>query len=60
MEALITRVQAHCDRVGWTLLIVVMVLSTVHLGVLSGEEIWKPPRMLIAVQARSIILAISC
>ena len=32
------------------MLVVVMLLSTVHLGVLIGEEIWKPPRWLIAVQ----------
>jgi uncharacterized membrane protein (DUF373 family) len=32
------------------MLVVVMVLSTVHLGVLIGEEIWAPPRFLIPVQ----------
>jgi uncharacterized membrane protein (DUF373 family) len=32
------------------LLVVVVVLSTVHLGVLVGEEIWTPPRFLIRVQ----------
>jgi uncharacterized membrane protein (DUF373 family) len=32
------------------LLIVVVLLSTLHLGVLIAEEIWKPPRWLIAVQ----------
>jgi uncharacterized membrane protein (DUF373 family) len=31
------------------LMIVVVLLSTIHLGVLIGEEIWKPPRWLIAV-----------
>jgi hypothetical protein len=31
------------------MLIVVMVLSTVHLGVLIGEEILKPPKWLIPV-----------
>lgn len=31
------------------LLLVVVALSTVHLGVLIAEEIWKPPRFLIAV-----------
>jgi uncharacterized membrane protein (DUF373 family) len=29
---------------------VVVVLSTVHLGGLIAEEIWKPPRFLISVQ----------
>jgi uncharacterized membrane protein (DUF373 family) len=32
------------------MLIVVMALSTVHLGVLIGQDIWKPPKWLIAVQ----------
>jgi uncharacterized membrane protein (DUF373 family) len=32
------------------LLVVVVLLSTVHLGALIAEEIWKPPRWLIAVQ----------
>jgi uncharacterized membrane protein (DUF373 family) len=32
------------------MLIVVMLLSTVHLGALITEEIWKPPRWLIPVQ----------
>jgi uncharacterized membrane protein (DUF373 family) len=32
------------------MLVVVMLLSTVHLAVLIGQEIWKPPRWLIPVQ----------
>lgn len=32
------------------MLVVVLILSTIHLGVLVGEEIWKPPRFLIRVQ----------
>lgn len=32
-----------------TFLIVVIVLSTVHLGVLVAFEIWQPPRFLISV-----------
>ncbi|MGB2605463.1 MAG: phosphate-starvation-inducible PsiE family protein, partial [Candidatus Sulfotelmatobacter sp.] len=28
-----------------------VLLSTAHLGVLIGEEIWKPPRFLISVQS---------
>lgn len=32
------------------MLIVVMILSTVHLGVPIGEKIWEPPKWLIAVQ----------
>jgi uncharacterized membrane protein (DUF373 family) len=32
------------------MLVVVMLLSTTHLGVLIGQEIWAPPRFLIRVQ----------
>ena len=32
------------------MLIVVMLLSTMHLGVLIAQEIWSPPRFLIPVQ----------
>jgi len=32
------------------MLVVVVVLSTLHLGVLIVEEIWAPPRFLIRVQ----------
>jgi uncharacterized membrane protein (DUF373 family) len=32
------------------MLVVVVVLSTAHLGMLIGEEIWKQPRFLIPVQ----------
>jgi uncharacterized membrane protein (DUF373 family) len=38
------------------MLIVVMVLSTVHLGVLIRQKIWEPPRWLIAVQGLLEIL----
>jgi len=32
------------------LLMIVVILSTIHLGVLIAEEIWKPPKYLIPVQ----------
>ncbi len=32
------------------MLVIVVLLSTVHLGYLIGEEVWKPPRFLIPVQ----------
>jgi uncharacterized membrane protein (DUF373 family) len=32
------------------MLIVVVALSTLHLGVLIGHEVWSPPRFLIRVQ----------
>ena len=33
-----------------TMLVIVVALSTAHLAVLLGEEIWTPPRFLIPVQ----------
>jgi uncharacterized membrane protein (DUF373 family) len=32
------------------MLVIVVVLSTAHLGLLIGEEVWKTPRFLIPVQ----------
>jgi uncharacterized membrane protein (DUF373 family) len=50
MESLITKVQKLVVLALAVLLIVVVVLSTVHLGFLVAEEIWKPPKFLIPVQ----------
>jgi uncharacterized membrane protein (DUF373 family) len=50
LETLITKVQKFTVMALAAMLIVVMVLSTVHLGVLIGQEILKPPRWLIPVQ----------
>jgi len=50
METLITKVQKFTVLALAAMLVVVMLLSTVHLGVLIAEEIWKPRRWLIAVQ----------
>lgn len=50
MEALIGRVQKLTVMALAAMLVVVMLLSTVHLGVLIAEEVWKPPRWLIPVQ----------
>lgn len=49
VNMLITRVQRFIVCAMITLLIVVIVLSTVHLGVLVAFEIWQPPRFLIPV-----------
>jgi uncharacterized membrane protein (DUF373 family) len=49
VETLIARLQALIASVLMILLMLVVALSTVHLGVLIAEEIWKPPRFLIAV-----------
>ena len=50
VELLITRLQKLIVLALAGMLAVVVVLSTVHLGVLIGEEVWKPPRGLIPVQ----------
>jgi uncharacterized membrane protein (DUF373 family) len=50
LEALLTKVQKLTVIVLAGLLAVVVVLSTLHLGVLIAEEIWAPPRFLIRVQ----------
>ncbi len=49
-ESLLTKIQKLTVLVLAAMLIVVMVLSTIHLGALIGEEIMKPPRFLIPVQ----------
>jgi len=50
LETLITNVQKLTVMALAGMLIVVMVLSTVHLGVLIAQEVWAPPRFLIRVQ----------
>ena len=50
LERLIGAVQKFTVMALAGMLVVVMVLSTVHLGVLIAEEGWKPPRGLIPVQ----------
>src|ERR1700757_4669592 len=47
---LIESVQSLTVMVLAGMLIVVMLLCTVHLGVLIAQEIWAPPRFLIPVQ----------
>jgi|SRR6516225_9185678 uncharacterized membrane protein (DUF373 family) len=50
METLITKVQKFTVMALAVMLVVVMLFSTVHLGVLIAQKIWEPPRFLIAVQ----------
>jgi uncharacterized membrane protein (DUF373 family) len=47
---LLARIQRFTVMVLAGMLVIVVVLSTAHLGRLIGEEIWKPPRFLIPVQ----------
>lgn len=49
METVIGKVQNLVVSVLMILLGLVVVLSTAHLAVIIAEEIWKPPRFLIAV-----------
>jgi uncharacterized membrane protein (DUF373 family) len=49
LEKLIGTIQKSIVVALASMLVVVVVLSTVHLGALIAEEIWKPPRFLIPV-----------
>jgi len=51
MDKFVGKAQAVIVRLLMLLLLVVVALSTVHLGVLIAQEIWKPPRFLIVVPA---------
>ena len=51
MERLLEKIQKITIWVLTGMLVVIVALSTVHLGVLIGEEIWKPPRFLISVES---------
>ena len=50
VETVLTKVQKLTVVTLALMLVVVLVLSTVHLGVLIGHEILQPPRFLIPVQ----------
>jgi uncharacterized membrane protein (DUF373 family) len=50
LETLLTKIQKLTVLALAGMLAVVVLLSTVHLGVLIAEEIWAPPRFLIRVQ----------
>jgi uncharacterized membrane protein (DUF373 family) len=50
LETLFTDVQKITVAALATMLSVVVILSTVHLGVLIAQEIWAPPRFLIRVE----------
>jgi uncharacterized membrane protein (DUF373 family) len=50
METFLTKAQKFIAFVLGILLIVVVALSTAHLGLLIAQEIWAPPRFLIPVQ----------
>lgn len=60
METVITKAQKFLVLALAVLLTLVVVLSTVHLGVLVAEEVWKTPRFLIPVQGLLDISDSSC
>jgi uncharacterized membrane protein (DUF373 family) len=49
LEILLTKIQRLVVWALAAMLVIVVILSTVHLGVLIAEEAWKPPRFLIPV-----------
>jgi uncharacterized membrane protein (DUF373 family) len=51
MEVLLAKAQKFIAVVLGILLVIVVVLSTVDLGVLIAQAIWKAPRFLIPVQS---------
>jgi uncharacterized membrane protein (DUF373 family) len=51
LDTLLGKIQKFTVLVLAGLLVVVVALSTLHLGILIAEEIWKPPRFLISVQS---------
>ncbi len=50
LETLLTKIQKFTVLALAGMFVVVVVLSTVHLGVLIAQEVWTPPRFLIRVQ----------
>ncbi len=51
VEKLLAKFQKLIVSVLIGMLALIVLLSTVHLGVLIGEEIWKQPRFLISVES---------
>jgi len=50
LEVLLSKFQKFTVLALAGMLVVVVMLSTVHLGTLIGQKIWEPPRFLIPVQ----------
>ncbi len=51
LESLLAKIQKFIIWVLAAMLVVIVLLSTAHLGVLIGEEVWKHPRFLISVES---------
>jgi len=56
LESLLSKFQKFTVLALAGMLVVVVLLSTVHLGTLIAEKIWEPPRFLIPVQGLLEIL----
>jgi len=50
LETLLTKIQKFTVLALAGMFVVVVAVSTVHLGVLIAQEVWTPPRFLIRVQ----------
>ncbi len=50
LDTLLGKIQKYTALVLAGMLVVVVVLSTAHLGTLIAQEIWRPPRFLIPVE----------
>jgi uncharacterized membrane protein (DUF373 family) len=50
LDTLLGKIQKFTVLALAAMLVLVVLLSTVHLGTLIAEEMWKPPRFLISVQ----------
>ena len=50
LEMVLAKIQRSAVMVLAGMLAIVVVLSTAHLGMLIGQEIWQPPRFLIPVR----------
>jgi len=57
METILTKAEKLIATALAVLLIIVVALSTIHLALLIAEEIWKPPRFLIAVPGLLVIFS---
>jgi uncharacterized membrane protein (DUF373 family) len=57
METILTKAEKLIATALAVLLIIVVALSTIHLALLIAEELWKPPRFLIAVPGLLVIFS---
>jgi hypothetical protein len=51
----VTKVQSLAVAIMIVLLMLVVLLSTVHLGVVIGQQLWQPPQFLIPVQGLRVV-----